>query len=104
MVSKLDWELLPEEFPYEDRGCDMAPSCLSCPFPRCLEEEPWGKQKFSKRRRDERMAELRREGKSVEEIALIFDVSDRTVDRALKRVARQEPAVGAGHQKVERFS
>ncbi len=87
MVSKLDWDLLPEEFPYEDRGCEMAPSCLSCPFPRCLEDEPWGKQKFSKRRRAERMAELRREGKSASEIAGIFNVSERTVGRALKRTA-----------------
>ena len=93
MVSKLNWELLPEEFPYEDRGCDMAPSCLSCPFPKCLEEDPWGKQKFSKRRRDERMAELRREGKSVSEIADIFNVSDRTVGRALKGVAAPRATV-----------
>ena len=87
MVSKLDWDLLPDEFPYEDRGCDMAPSCLSCPFPKCLEEEPWGRQKFSKRRRAERMAELRTEGKSIVEIAGIFGVSPRTVGRALKAVS-----------------
>jgi len=97
MASKLNWDLLPEEFPYEDRGCDMAPSCLSCPFPKCLEEEPWGKQKFSKRRRDERMVELRGEGKSVEEIAGMFGVSKRTVCRALKGVPGQESHVGAGN-------
>jgi len=87
MVSKLDWDLLPDEFPYEDRGCDMAPSCLSCPFPKCLEEVPWGKHKLSKRRRAERMAELRKEGKSIDEIARIFDVHERTVRRALKRTS-----------------
>ena len=26
---------LPEYAHYEDRGCDLAPSCLSCPFVRC---------------------------------------------------------------------
>lgn len=87
MESKLKWDLLPEEFPYEDKGCELSSSCLNCPFPRCLEEEPRGKQRFSKRRRAERMTELRREGKSVPEIARIFKVSPRTVQRALKAVA-----------------
>jgi len=87
MASKLNWDLLPEEFPYEDAGCEMAPSCLECPFPKCLEDEPRGKQKQSKRSRDETMRQMRREGKSVAEIARIFDVSRRTVDRALKRTA-----------------
>jgi len=72
MESKLMWDLLPEEFPYEDKGCELFPSCLNCPFPDCLKEEPWGKARFLKRRRAERMRELKREGKSVKEIARIF--------------------------------
>ena len=40
MESKLVWDLLPEEFPYEDKGCELFPSCLNCPFPDCLKEEP----------------------------------------------------------------
>jgi len=86
MPEKLLWELLPEEFPYEDKGCEVFPSCLNCPLPRCLEEEPWGKEKFLKTRRAQRMKELRQEGKSVEEIARIFEVSTRTVQRWLKGV------------------
>ena len=78
------WDLLPEEFPYEDKGCELFASCLNCPFPNCLEEEPWGKKRFLKRRRAERMLELKREGKSVGEIARIFEVSPRTVQRWLK--------------------
>ncbi len=96
MESKLKWDLLPEEFPYEDRGCELSASCLNCPFPRCLEEEPWGKQRFSKRRRAERMAELRNEGKSVDEIARIFEVSRKTVQRWLKAVSGRESHAGAG--------
>ena len=84
MESRLIWDLLPEEFPYEDKGCELFPSCLNCPFPDCLEEEPWGKERFLKRRRAERMMELKREGKSVKEIARIFEVSPRTVQRWLK--------------------
>ena len=48
MEEKLMWDLLPEEFPYEDRGCELFPSCLNCPFPDCIREEPWGKEKFLK--------------------------------------------------------
>jgi DNA-binding transcriptional ArsR family regulator len=78
------WDLLPEEFPYEDEGCELFPSCLNCPFPHCIREEPWGKERFLKRRRAERMVELRKEGKSIKEIARIFEVSPRTVQRWLK--------------------
>ena len=90
METKLLWELLPEESPYEDEGCEVFPSCLSCPLPSCLEDEPWGKERFVKHRRAGRMLELRREGKSVEEIARIFVMSERTVQRSLKAIGIQE--------------
>jgi len=73
--------LLPEEFPYEDKGCELWPHCLDCPFPNCIKEEPWGKERFLHRRRAERMAELKEQGKSTGEIARIFGVSSRTVQR-----------------------
>jgi hypothetical protein len=85
------WDLLPEEFPYEDKGCELSPSCLDCPFPACLEEEPWGKERFRMRRRAERMAELKREGKSIREIGRIFDVNPRTVRRWLNKPQCQNP-------------
>jgi len=96
--------LLPEEFPYEDKGCDLWQHCLDCPFPTCIEEEPWGKERFLYRRRAERMVELKEEGKSTREIARIFGVSSRTVQRGLKawREARGRdssvvvPSLGAG--------
>jgi DNA-binding transcriptional ArsR family regulator len=86
MESKLRWDLLPEEFPYEDKGCELFPSCLNCPFPDCITEKPWGKERFLKSRRAQRMRELKGEGKSVKEIARIFEVSPRTVQRWLKAV------------------
>jgi len=92
--EKLLWDLLPEEFPYEDGGCELFPSCLNCPFPDCIREEPWGREKFLKRRRAERMMELKKEGKSIGEIARIFELSTRTVQRWLKVLeAGQESAV-----------
>lgn len=93
MDEGLIWDLLPEEFPYGDGGCELFPSCLDCPFPYCFKEEPWGKERFLKRNRAERMAELRREGKSIREIARIFEVSTRTVQRALK-LAGEQPRAG----------
>ena len=89
MEEKLMWELLPEEFPYEDRGCELFPSCLNCPFPHCIREEPWGKEKFLKRRRAERMMKLKEEGRSVGEIARIFELSTRTVQRWLNIVKEE---------------
>jgi len=86
MESSLIWDVLPEEFPYQDEGCELFPSCLNCPFPTCIREEPWGKERFLKLSRARRMAELKDEGKSVEEIARIFGVSSRTVQRWLKVV------------------
>jgi len=95
METKLVWDLLPEEFPYEDKGCELFFSCLNCPFPDCLKEEPWGKERFLKSRRAERMLELKRDGKSVKEIARIFEVSPRTVQRWLKVVEAASPPVVA---------
>jgi len=104
METELLWDLMPEEFPYEDKGCEHFPSCLNCPFPDCLREEPWGKERFLKRRRAQRMLELKQEGKSVKEIARIFEVSPRTVQRWLKVVASQESEIGLMPKDVERYS
>ena len=90
MEEKAAWDLLPEESSYKDEGCELFPSCLNCPFPYCIKEQPWGKESFLKRKRAERMVKLRREGKSIEEIAQIFGVSIRTVQRGLKASGKEE--------------
>jgi DNA-binding CsgD family transcriptional regulator len=79
-----DLDLLPDEIAWRDEGCAVFPSCLSCPLPRCVEEEPRGRQRLRLAVRNKRMVELRRSGKSVKEIAGLFRVSQRTVQRALK--------------------
>jgi len=84
MQGESIWDLLPEDFPYEDEGCELWPSCLNCPLPYCIKEAPWGKEKFLKTQRARRMMALKKEGKSNEEIARIFQVSVRTVQRGLK--------------------
>ena len=39
---KVRREALPEYAHYHDTGCDLAPSCLSCPFVRCRHDYPDG--------------------------------------------------------------
>jgi len=79
-------DLLPEYMRYRDEGCEFADSCLNCPFPRCVYELPGGRQYWLKKRRDKEMVRLFTiESKTVRELALMFSVSQRTVQRALKK-------------------
>ncbi len=88
----MDVDLRPEYCRYQDDGCDVAAaylgeksSCLSCPFSVCIYDQPGGKQRLSKELRAREMAKLfTTEGKGIKELAVLFSVSQRTVQRALK--------------------
>jgi hypothetical protein len=83
-------DLPPEYCQYRDDGCEFADSCLSCPLPKCIYELPGGRQRWLKEVRDREI--LRRfvaEGKGVKEVALIFGVSQRTIQRVLKRAKNE---------------
>lgn len=83
-------DLLPEYCHYKDEGCELARSCLNCPFPDCIYTEPRGKQQWLKKLRDrEVLRQFTTQGKGVKELAFIFGVSQRTIQRILKR-ARSE--------------
>jgi DNA-binding transcriptional ArsR family regulator len=78
-------DLPPEFCQYQDEGCEFAPSCLNCPLPICVYEEPAGKERLMKKRRAAKMEQLFvKEGKTIRELSQIFKVSRRTVQRALK--------------------
>ena len=78
-------DLPPEYCQYQDEGCDLVDSCLSCPFPGCIYDEPRGRQHLLKGRRDREIVRLfKKGGKGARELAKIFGVSQRTVQRALK--------------------
>ncbi len=80
-----EMDLLPEQCHYRDEGCELAGSCLNCPFPECVFDEPGGKRKLLMERRNCEIARLFDSGqKSVKELALIFNLSVRTIQRALK--------------------
>ncbi len=82
---EIEVDLPPEYCRYHDEGCELANSCLNCPFPRCVYELPRGRQRWLKRQRDKEIVRLFAiEGKEIQELAQSFSVSLRTVQRALK--------------------
>ncbi|MDH5696301.1 MAG: helix-turn-helix domain-containing protein [Dehalococcoidia bacterium] len=89
-LTNTELNLPPEYCHYQDDGCEFADSCLNCPFPECIYAQPGGKQQWLKRLRDEEVIRLfTTQGKGVKELASVFGVSRRTIQRILKR-ARDE--------------
>jgi hypothetical protein len=83
-------DALPEHTRYVDTGCDIHPSCLSCPLVRCRYDEPGGTRKINSRVRDDTILRVRRDEKlTVEAIARRVGVSRRTVFRVLAK-ARED--------------
>ena len=88
-----EFDLPPEYCRYQDEGCELATThlgyksnCLDCPFPQCIYDEPRGRQRCAKRLRDREITRLfHTEGKGIKELALMFCLSQRTIQRALKR-------------------
>jgi DNA-binding NarL/FixJ family response regulator len=80
----LEEDLPPEFTRYRDEGCEHAAKCLNCPFSKCLYEEPGGKERYFKSRRNGEIFRFSREGKKTHEIAGKFGVSERTVQRIVK--------------------
>ncbi len=79
-------DLPPEYCHYHDEGCELAESCLNCPFPECIYDEPGGKQRLLKEQRNAEIVKLFSTGKkSVKELAQMFNLSVRTIQRALKK-------------------
>jgi len=81
----MDLDKLPEEVEWRDEGCELFSSCLDCPLPRCVEEEPRWRQKLAAEEKKRKIAELKGQGKSHREIARALGISVRTVERALSR-------------------
>ncbi len=82
-------DALPEHTRYQDEGCDIYPSCLSCPLPRCRYDAPGGIRALLGAHRDQIIVYMRGQGIGVDELARRFGVSRRTVFRALEKARRQ---------------
>ena len=81
---QIDLDLKPEFCHYQDEGCEFAQSCLECPFSRCLYDEPGGRHHWMKELRNKEINKLFRSGRKVKELAELFEVSQRTINRAIK--------------------
>jgi len=79
-----EYDLPPEFCHYRDEGCEYAESCLACPFPQCLYDEPRGRQRWLKELRTKEIKKLFNSGWKIYELALLFGVSQRTIQRALR--------------------
>ncbi len=82
-ISREDKDLPPEYTQYKDEGCEYARACLDCPFPQCIYDEPHGRRRWLKELRDREINRLFKAGRAIRELAAMFDVSDRTVQRAV---------------------
>jgi len=75
---------LPWYVKYRDAGCDLAASCLNCPYPECV-KDTGGRRHFLKQKRDSEIAQLYAEGKTIKDLSSIFNVNIRTIQRAITR-------------------
>jgi len=74
---------LPENCQYQDEGCELADSCLNCPFPDCIYDLRGGERRQTKELRDKEMKRLYLSGVSSQDIANRFRVCRRTVQRVI---------------------
>ena len=82
---------LPEYHKYHDEGCTLFPSCLECPLSRCRYDEQAGGQRMAlKLRNREVMRQRTEEGKGTAELARIFGVSTRTVQRIITNYKEEQ--------------
>jgi AraC-like DNA-binding protein len=81
-------DLPPEYCHYKDEGCEFLDSCLNCPLPKCLYDEPRGKQRWLKELRNREIERLYRDGWKIKELAVMLGLSRRTIQRALKSTTR----------------
>ena len=79
-------DALPEYVSYADTGCDLYPSCLSCPLPQCRYEVNGGATAMLRIGRDASiLAAARRSGTTVDDLARTFGLSRRTSFRVLEK-------------------
>jgi hypothetical protein len=89
-------DALPEYTDYQDSGCSLYPSCLSCPLPRCRFDTPGGAASMLRDGRDARILRLAgRDGMTVDRLAEMFGLSRRTIFRVL-RAGRDRAGLEAG--------
>lgn len=79
---------LPEHAQYQDLGCEVSPTCLTCPLPVCRYELPGGLASVLRRPRNSEVVTLHRSGISVERLSQQFNLSRRSIFRILAAARR----------------
>ena len=82
-------DTLPEYSNYIDNGCDLFDSCLNCPLPRCRYDDPGWIQKEKIEERDMKIYRKRKEGSSIKILAKEYNLSTRTIHRAMRRIEKK---------------
>ncbi len=77
-------DLRPEYCQYRDEGCELSGSCLHCRLPHCVYDLPRGKRRLLKSMRDKKITGLFRQGKTTRELAAMFKVTQRTIQRVVR--------------------
>jgi len=57
-TSEIELDLPPEYCQYRDEGCEFADSCLNCSLPKCIYDQPGGRQHWLKGLRDREIVRL----------------------------------------------
>lgn len=66
---------------WPDEGCNLAPSCLSCPFVKCRHDYFGGELQLRSEERRRQVAEMKARGLTFREMAAELGVSVRQVAR-----------------------
>ena len=85
-IAKTTTDTVPEFFHYEDTGCEVSPSCLTCPLPQCKYDDPVWFQKYRRMSRDLKVWNtMQGEGLTADQAAERFSVTVRTIFRIMRR-------------------
>ncbi len=77
---------VPEFYHYEDTGCEVSRSCLSCPLSRCKYDDPVWFQRHRRMARDLKVWQaIQREDLTADQAADRFSVTVRTIFRIMRR-------------------
>ncbi len=85
-------DAVPEYYHYEDTGCEVSPSCLSCPLPQCKYDDPLWFQRHRRMARDQKVwTTIQMESLTADEAAQRFSVTVRTIFRIMRRCREAIP-------------
>ena len=86
-TDEIELDLPPEYCHYCDEGCEVSSSCLNCPLSRCIYDQPGGRRRWLKKHRNYQIVKsATTRGLGVKELAAEYNLSQRTVQRILKKV------------------